>query len=107
MPAREIRFDDGAAYENYMGKWSQKVGETFLDFFVFLPRVGGGYGVGQQEEQEKGSGKDHQYRNLPRATAAPAAPRKRPAAGSRRKTPVGKSTILRSGIASPRRASME
>jgi SAM-dependent methyltransferase len=26
----EIRFDDGAAYERYMGKWSQLVGEAFL-----------------------------------------------------------------------------
>jgi SAM-dependent methyltransferase len=28
----EIRFDDGAAYERYMGKWSQLAGETFLDW---------------------------------------------------------------------------
>ena len=26
----EIRFDDGAAYERFMGKWSQLAGETFL-----------------------------------------------------------------------------
>lgn len=26
----EIRFDDGAAYERYMGKWSQLAGEAFL-----------------------------------------------------------------------------
>ena len=28
----EIRFDDGAAYERYMGKWSQLAGGTFLDW---------------------------------------------------------------------------
>jgi SAM-dependent methyltransferase len=28
----QIRFDDGAAYERYMGKWSQLVGEAFLDW---------------------------------------------------------------------------
>ena len=27
-----IRFDDGAAYERYMGVWSQRVGEVFLDW---------------------------------------------------------------------------
>jgi ubiquinone/menaquinone biosynthesis C-methylase UbiE len=26
----QIRFDDGAAYERYMGEWSRLVGETFL-----------------------------------------------------------------------------
>ncbi len=30
----EIRFDDGAAYERYMGKWSQLAGETFLDWLA-------------------------------------------------------------------------
>jgi len=30
----EIRFDDGAAYERYMGKWSQLVGEQFLDWLA-------------------------------------------------------------------------
>jgi ubiquinone/menaquinone biosynthesis C-methylase UbiE len=29
-----IRFDDGAAYERYMGKWSQLVGATFLDWLA-------------------------------------------------------------------------
>jgi ubiquinone/menaquinone biosynthesis C-methylase UbiE len=29
-----IQFDDGAAYERYMGKWSQLVGESFLDWLV-------------------------------------------------------------------------
>jgi SAM-dependent methyltransferase len=28
----QIRFDDGAAYERYMGKWSRLAGETFLDW---------------------------------------------------------------------------
>ncbi len=31
MVTNQIRFDDGAAYEQYMGKWSQLAGETFLD----------------------------------------------------------------------------
>ena len=30
----QIRFDDGAAYERYMGKWSQLVGEIFLDWLA-------------------------------------------------------------------------
>jgi ubiquinone/menaquinone biosynthesis C-methylase UbiE len=30
----QIRFDDGAGYERYMGAWSQLVGETFLDWLV-------------------------------------------------------------------------
>ena len=29
-----IRFDNGAAYERYMGKWSQLVGEAFLDWLA-------------------------------------------------------------------------
>jgi ubiquinone/menaquinone biosynthesis C-methylase UbiE len=28
----QIRFDDGAGYERYMGQWSQLVGDTFLDW---------------------------------------------------------------------------
>lgn len=32
-----IRFDDGAAYEQYMGVWSRTVGEIFLDWLA-LPR---------------------------------------------------------------------
>jgi SAM-dependent methyltransferase len=28
----QIRFDDGAAYERYMGEWSRLAGETFLDW---------------------------------------------------------------------------
>jgi SAM-dependent methyltransferase len=30
MEAKPIRFDDGAAYEDFMGKWSQLAGATFL-----------------------------------------------------------------------------
>ena len=29
-----IRFDDGAAYERYMGEWSRLAGETFLDWLA-------------------------------------------------------------------------
>jgi ubiquinone/menaquinone biosynthesis C-methylase UbiE len=32
-----IRFDNGAAYERYMGKWSQLVGEAFLDWLAPTP----------------------------------------------------------------------
>lgn len=28
----ELRFDDGAAYEQMMGVWSRSVGEVFLDW---------------------------------------------------------------------------
>ncbi len=34
MMTDPIRFDDGAAYERYMGKWSQLAGETFLDWLA-------------------------------------------------------------------------
>ena len=37
MSTNEIRFDDGAAYERYMGKWSQLAGETFLDWLAPEP----------------------------------------------------------------------
>lgn len=30
----QIRFDDGTAYERYMGKWSQLAGDTFLDWLA-------------------------------------------------------------------------
>jgi SAM-dependent methyltransferase len=33
----EIRFDDGAGYERYMGKWSQLAGRTFLDWIAPAP----------------------------------------------------------------------
>lgn len=36
MPS-EIRFDDGAAYERYMGKWSQLAGAAFLDWLAPEP----------------------------------------------------------------------
>jgi SAM-dependent methyltransferase len=32
--SQSIQFDDGAAYERYMGKWSQLAGETFLDWLA-------------------------------------------------------------------------
>src|ERR687891_662156 len=31
MTTHQFRFDDGAAYERYMGKWSQLAGEAFPD----------------------------------------------------------------------------
>ena len=34
MVATQIRFDDGAAYERYMGIWSQFAGEAFLDWLA-------------------------------------------------------------------------
>jgi len=34
MVNNPIRFDDGAAYERYMGKWSRLVGETYLDWLA-------------------------------------------------------------------------
>ena len=33
----QIRFDDGAAYERYMGAWSQLAGETFLEWLAPAP----------------------------------------------------------------------
>jgi SAM-dependent methyltransferase len=33
----QIRFDDGAAYERYMGEWSRLAGETFLDWLAPKP----------------------------------------------------------------------
>jgi ubiquinone/menaquinone biosynthesis C-methylase UbiE len=38
MTTDPIRFDDGAAYERYMGKWSRLVGESFLDWLA--PNLG-------------------------------------------------------------------
>ena len=35
--APQIRFDDGAAYERYMGKWSQLAGGAFLDWLAPAP----------------------------------------------------------------------
>src|ERR1700686_5807761 len=37
MHTNEIRFNDGAAYERYMGKWSQLAGEIFLDWLAPKP----------------------------------------------------------------------
>ncbi len=37
MADNEIRFDDGAAYERYMGKWSQLAGQSFLDWLAPKP----------------------------------------------------------------------
>lgn len=37
MTDQSIRFDDGAAYERFMGKWSQLAGETFLDWLAPEP----------------------------------------------------------------------
>lgn len=34
MEELKIRFDDGAAYEDFMGKWSQIAGDTFLDWLA-------------------------------------------------------------------------
>ena len=38
MSTSEIRFTDGAAYERYMGRWSQLAGAAFLDWL--RPRAG-------------------------------------------------------------------
>src|SRR5512143_866671 len=37
MATDHIRFNDGAAYEPYMGKWSQLVGEAFLEWLAPQP----------------------------------------------------------------------
>src|SRR5215470_4229097 len=34
MAELQIRFDDGAAYERMMGKWSRLAGEIFLDWLA-------------------------------------------------------------------------
>jgi trans-aconitate methyltransferase len=34
MATSQIRFDDGAAYERYMGKWSRLAGATFIDWLA-------------------------------------------------------------------------
>jgi SAM-dependent methyltransferase len=39
MDTPQIRFDDGAAYEDFMGKWSRLVGANFLDWLA--PGPGG------------------------------------------------------------------
>ena len=37
MSNDQIRFDDGAAYERYMGKWSRIAGDAFLDWLAPQP----------------------------------------------------------------------
>jgi SAM-dependent methyltransferase len=37
MHTNQIRFNDGAAYERYMGKWSQLAGKIFLDWLASIP----------------------------------------------------------------------
>ena len=37
MTANQIRFEDGASYERYMGTWSQLAAETFLDWLAAGP----------------------------------------------------------------------
>lgn len=37
MAEQQIRYDDGAAYERYMGSWSRLAGETFLNWLAPLP----------------------------------------------------------------------
>ena len=37
METDPIRFDDGAAYERYMGRWSQFAGQAFLDWLAPSP----------------------------------------------------------------------
>src|SRR3974390_2659214 len=37
MSSSSIRFDDGAAYERYMGVWSRRAGEIFLDWLAPPP----------------------------------------------------------------------
>lgn len=37
MAGIEIRFDDGAAYEQFMGQWSQRVAAPFLDWLALPP----------------------------------------------------------------------
>jgi SAM-dependent methyltransferase len=36
-PGAQIRFDDGAAYESFMGVWSRVAGERFLDWLAPAP----------------------------------------------------------------------
>ncbi len=37
MVEHQIRYDDGAAYERYMGSWSRLAGEMFLNWLAPLP----------------------------------------------------------------------
>ena len=37
MAAEQVRFEDGAAYEEMMGKWSRIAGDVFLDWLALPP----------------------------------------------------------------------
>ena len=37
MSTPDIRFDDGAAYEDFMGTWSRLAGDVFLDWLNPAP----------------------------------------------------------------------
>ncbi len=39
MAEPQIRYDDGAAYERYMGQWSRLAGDTFFDWLAPSPRL--------------------------------------------------------------------
>ena len=39
MTEAAIRFDDGAAYDGYMGRWSRLAGTQFLDWLAPAPRL--------------------------------------------------------------------
>lgn len=39
MSSTQIRFDDGAAYERYMGTWSRLAGEQFLNWLAPAPAL--------------------------------------------------------------------
>jgi ubiquinone/menaquinone biosynthesis C-methylase UbiE len=34
MSEQQVRFEDGATYERYMGRWSQLAGDVFLDWLA-------------------------------------------------------------------------
>jgi ubiquinone/menaquinone biosynthesis C-methylase UbiE len=80
----EIRFDDGAAYERYMGVWSRLAGEIFLDWLELGPRlrwldVGCGSGaftavIAQRHAPASVQGIDPSEAMLAYARAQPAAP---------------------------------
>ena len=40
MSSPQIRFDDGASYEEFMGKWSRLAGNVFLDWLAPPPHLG-------------------------------------------------------------------